>query len=113
MECSTTMQMRQGGNVLVCAALVFPTEKSDSSMRDLWGYFLGVSSQNKEISFQFSVFLNLKNIVISQCAVVVEATIQPSHGPQQERILLLGRERKLTSGDILVVFPLPLSLKVF
>lgn len=34
---------------------------------------------------------------------MVETTIQPPHGPQQERILLLGRKGKLTNSDILVV----------
>lgn len=60
MECSAAMQIKQGANVLVCAALVFPTGKSDSSMRDLWSYFLGVSPKHKEISFLVSVFFKPK-----------------------------------------------------
>lgn len=38
---------------------------------------------------------------------MVETTIQPSHGPHHEGILLLGREEKLTNSDILVV-PVPI-----
>lgn len=57
MEYSTTMQTKQGGNVVVCVALVFPTEKSDSSTRDLRNYFLSISSKKKKKKADFiSVF---------------------------------------------------------
>lgn len=83
-------------------ALVFPTERSDSNERDLWNYFLRISSKREG---DFIPVLGLfKPRQPLHPSVLQWLKQQYSHhvDRQQEKILLRAEEGKLTNRDVLV-----------